>query len=60
MRCGFILTLLTIGLLPTVAWTDDWPQWLGPQRDGVWRESGIVKTLPKQLKVLWRAPLGAG
>ncbi len=22
---------------------DDWPQWLGPQRDGVWRERGIVE-----------------
>ena len=21
---------------------DDWPQWLGPQRDGVWREDKIV------------------
>jgi len=22
---------------------DDWPQWLGPKRDGVWRETGIVE-----------------
>ena len=22
---------------------DDWPQWLGPNRDAVWRESGIVE-----------------
>ena len=21
---------------------DDWPQWRGPQRDGVWRETGIL------------------
>ena len=25
---------------------DDWPQWLGPRRDGVWRESGIVERFP--------------
>ena len=22
---------------------DDWPQWRGPKRDGVWRETGIVE-----------------
>ena len=25
---------------------DDWPQWLGPRRDSVWRESGILKKFP--------------
>lgn len=40
---------------------DDWPQWLGPQRDGVWREGGIVERFPEGgPKVLWRAPVGAG
>ncbi len=40
---------------------DDWPQWLGPRRDGVWRETGILKSFPKEgLKVLWRKPLGGG
>ena len=39
---------------------DDWPQWLGPKRDGVWRESGIVEKLPEQLTYKWRVPLGGG
>jgi outer membrane protein assembly factor BamB len=40
---------------------DDWPQWLGPQRDGVWRETGILETLPPTgLKVRWRVPIGPG
>jgi outer membrane protein assembly factor BamB len=42
------------------AFADDWPQWLGPNRDGVWRETGIVERLPKQPAVRWRAPLGEG
>ena len=25
---------------------DDWPQWLGPRRDGVWRETGVVEKFP--------------
>ncbi len=40
---------------------DDWPQWLGPQRDAVWRESGIIERFPTEgLKPLWKAPVGPG
>jgi outer membrane protein assembly factor BamB len=39
---------------------DDWPQWLGPKRDGVWRETGIVETLPAQFTYKWRVPIGGG
>ena len=38
----------------------DWPQWRGPLRDGVWRTEGIVKELPKELRFVWRAPIGEG
>src|SRR5436305_1585395 len=48
-------------VLPAVVRADDWPQWLGPQRDGVWREPGIVEKFPKGgPKVLWRTPIGGG
>lgn len=41
--------------------SDDWPQWLGPQRDGVWRETGIVSQFPADgLKARWRTPVGGG
>src|SRR2546426_529127 len=40
---------------------DDWPQWLGPQRDGVWRETGIVEKFPADgFKYRWRVPIGGG
>lgn len=40
---------------------DDWPQWLGPKRDSVWRETGILDEFPKSgLTVKWRAPVGLG
>jgi len=40
---------------------DDWPQWLGPQRDGVWRETGILEKFPADGSIVrWRTPLGAG
>jgi outer membrane protein assembly factor BamB len=40
---------------------DDWPQWLGPKRDSVWRETGILDAFPKGgPKVLWRAKIAGG
>jgi outer membrane protein assembly factor BamB len=40
---------------------DDWPQWLGPKRDGVWRETGILEKFPKGgPKVIWRTSVGGG
>ena len=58
--------------LPVVAWlaaavmtgavrADDWPQWLGLDRDGVWREHGVVATIPATgLPVKWRVPVAEG
>src|SRR5262249_40875336 len=40
---------------------DDWPQWRGPNRDGVWPETGILETIPPDgLKIRWRARVGNG
>ena len=48
-------------LQPIDMCADDWPQWHGPNRDGVWRESGIFDAIPVSgLQVGWRARIGAG
>jgi outer membrane protein assembly factor BamB len=40
---------------------DDWPQWLGPQRDSVWRESGILEKFPANgPPIMWRSEIGGG
>ena len=40
---------------------DEWPQYMGPQRDGIWRETGILEKFPDAgLKPRWRTPIGAG
>jgi outer membrane protein assembly factor BamB len=47
--------------LTTASPADDWPQWLGPRRDGEWRETGIVTQFPKEgLTFRWRLPIGGG
>lgn len=40
---------------------EDWPQWRGPNRDGVWSEDGILESFPRDgLHVRWRARVGGG
>src|SRR5262245_47944330 len=56
-----IALLAIAGLAGTNAKADDWPQWRGPQRDGVWRETGILESIPAGgLKFRWRARVGNG
>lgn len=40
---------------------DDWPGWLGPHRDGVYRETGVVDRIPDGgLPIKWRVPISTG
>jgi outer membrane protein assembly factor BamB len=40
---------------------DDWPQWRGPERDGIWRETGIVESFATaDLQPVWTAVIGPG
>lgn len=40
---------------------DDWPQWMGPQRDNVWRENNIISQFPEGgPKKLWSTPIAGG
>jgi outer membrane protein assembly factor BamB len=40
---------------------EDWPQWMGPKRDNVIREEGLIDKIPADgPKVLWRTPIKAG
>jgi hypothetical protein len=57
-----LIAALGLGLfLAVVAHSDDWPQWRGPNRDGVWNETGILESFPAGgLKISWRAPIGRG
>jgi outer membrane protein assembly factor BamB len=59
--CAWCLAVLALSNLIGQALADDWPQWRGPHRDGVWNESGLVeKFADKQLKITWRQPIGSG
>lgn len=63
-RRTILAQLLTVGvavgpaLVPLAA--DDWPEWRGKGRSGIWLESGIVETLPERLARGWATPIAAG
>ena len=59
-RTSFHCALIGAGLLWVVTFAfsfaraDDWPQFRGPKRDGVSRETGLLKSWPKEgPKLLW-------
>lgn len=56
-----VVLILPLLLVAAIARADDWPQWMGPQRDGVWREKGILQEFPSGgPQVRWRAPVNNG
>ena len=56
-----LLALVFTFLAATALRADDWPQWMGPKRDNVWREKGILDAFPKEgPKVLWRVKVSNG
>jgi outer membrane protein assembly factor BamB len=55
---GYLLVVMCI-LKPALA--EDWPDWRGKGRSGIWTEDGILDSFPeKGLTAAWRTPLHAG
>lgn len=56
-RTALLLCTLLAGNLRA----DDWPQWMGPGRDNVWREQGVLEKFPEGgPTIVWRAPIAGG
>src|SRR5881296_990746 len=54
------LPLLIVGAV-MAAHAEDWPEWRGKGRRGVWNESGILEKFPeKGLTIKWRTPIRSG
>jgi outer membrane protein assembly factor BamB len=62
MKRTSTLCIAAILILPTLLPADNWPQWRGPQRDGISHETGLLAEWPKEgPKLLWEVSnLGRG
>ncbi len=56
-----VILSLVLLLMLNMAQAADWPEWRGPARDGICKETGLLKSWPAEgPKILWQAPMGAG
>ena len=47
--------------ISSFAYAEDWPQWRGVNRDGVWSETGIIEKFDSpQIELKWRVPIAGG
>ncbi len=58
ITAGALLAVVAAGVTLSA---EDWPQWQGAERLGIWTETGILREFPDEgLIVKWRAPVGGG
>lgn len=59
---GLLLSTVFAAPAPSApAGGQDWPQWRGAKRDGIWRETGIVEKFGgATIPLKWSVPVGAG
>ncbi len=62
MKANLILICVALVVAgPSDVHGDDWPEFRGEGRQGIWREGGLLDTFPADgLKVRWRTPIKAG
>jgi outer membrane protein assembly factor BamB len=59
--CTVIVMLITALQTLPLAIGEDWPQWMGKNRDNRWQASNIIDKFPAGgPKVVWRSPVAGG
>jgi outer membrane protein assembly factor BamB len=58
---SFVAACLLLSFAAVRSLADDWPQFLGPNRDGVSKEKGLLQTWPKAgPPIAWEKKIGEG
>ena len=61
MNTETLISTLACTLLLSSAFAEDWPQYLGPTRNSISPQKGILRSWPeKGPEVLWTAAVGRG
>ena len=62
MKTRWLVLLACLGSFAVAAEAANWPQWRGPERNGISQETGLLKEWPKEgPRLLWQAKdIGSG
>lgn len=61
LKKRLVFCIAALLVLLQVACGDDWPQWLGPNRDSIWHETGIVRSFAAGgPRLRWRRQISSG
>ena len=56
-----LIAMLAAVLACRCGWSDEWPQWRGPKRNGVWSETELWQRFPsKKIPRKWSVPISSG
>lgn len=58
-KCAFRICI-ALALITQFSFAQDWPQWRGPNRDGVAASFAAPKVWPDKLKTIWKVQVGIG
>ena len=57
----FLVLFAVVAIQAQLVNADEWPQWRGENRDGVWNETGIIEKFEgPEIPIRWRVPIGSG
>ena len=60
-RISLVAVCLVVCLTVAPTRADDWPHWMGPGRDNVWRETGLIDDFPAAgPPVVWQTEIAGG
>ena len=59
---GLFFILFVMAMIQTqLVSADEWTQWRGENREGVWNETGIIEKFEEpEIPIRWRVPIGSG
>ena len=57
----FIILFVIVFVMVQFSPAEDWSQWRGQNRDGVWNETGIIEKFDApEIPIRWTVPIGSG
>ena len=57
----FLVLFAVVAMQAHLASADEWSQWRGENREGVWNETGIIEKFEgPEIPIRWRVPIGSG